>query len=138
MNTPLLQPTASRIAGRMQGGWVVGTRLYQPALLVTATVAGSIPGLSFASLDLALIPDGGGIELLLLGTGTTMQAPTDAMLAAAERRGWRLAAMDDAAAARTFNVLVAEDRLVGALLLGDDEGGKGTQAIVPPAIPPVP
>ena len=119
MNAPRLEPAASRIAGRMPGGWVVGSKLYVPALLVTATMAGSLPGLGFAALDLAAVPDPGGIELLLLGTGATMRAPTAAMLAAAGARGWRLAAMDSSAAARTFNVLVAEDRLVGALLLAD-------------------
>ncbi len=103
----------------MAGGWVVGTKLYAPALLVTATLAGSIPGLGFDGLDVAALPDPGGIELLLLGTGATMRQATPAMAAAAEARGWRLAAMDSAAAARTFNVLVAEERLVGALLLAD-------------------
>lgn len=103
----------------MAGGWVVGTKRYVPALLVTATLAGSLKGLTFEQLDLAVVPDLGPIELLLLGTGDVMRAPTEAMAAAAAARGWRLAAMDSAAAARTFNVLLAEDRQVAALLLAE-------------------
>lgn len=107
----------------MNGGWVIADKLYMPALLVTASTAGSLPGLSFERLDVAALPDPGDVELLLLGTGDAMRQPSDAMLLAAARRGWRLAAMDNGAAARTFNVLMAEERLVGALLLAEGAAG---------------
>ncbi|MCG2842812.1 Mth938-like domain-containing protein [Sandaracinobacter sp. RS1-74] len=112
-----LEPGASRIAGRAAGGWVVGNRLYQPALWVTAGLAGSLPGLTFPDLDAGRLPDPGAIELLLLGTGERLLQPARAFVEGARLRGWRVEAMDSAAAARTFNVLVAEERLVGALIL---------------------
>ncbi len=119
MSGPRLEAGASRIAGRAAGGWIVGNRLYAPALLVTSSLAGTLAGFSMDLLDLldaARLPDLEGVELLLLGTGDTLVPPPAAFLEGARGRGWRVEAMDSAAAARTFNVLVAEDRLVGALL----------------------
>lgn len=112
-----MEPGASRIAGRAPAGWIVGNRLYAPALLVTAEMAGTLASLSLETLDAARLPEIGSIELLLLGTGDTLRPPPPAFVASASARGWRVEPMDSAAAARTFNVLVAEDRLVAALLL---------------------
>lgn len=56
-------------------------------------------------------------ELVLLGTGSAQRMPTPALLAAFLRRGIGLEAMDNAAAARTFNLLVAEGRRVVAAFL---------------------
>jgi uncharacterized protein len=114
---PRLEAGASRIAGRTAGGWIVGNRLYAPALLVTARIAGTLAGLSVHTLEAARLPDLADAELLLLGTGSTLVPLPAAFVEGARARGWRVEAMDSAAAARTFNVLVAEDRLVAALLL---------------------
>lgn len=117
MGGPRLDPGATRIAGQAAGGWIVGDRLYRPALLVTADIAGTLAGLALETLDAARLPGLGAAELLLLGTGETLRQPPAAFVKGARARGWRVEAMDSAAAARTFNVLVAEDRLVGALIL---------------------
>lgn len=112
-----LTAEASRIAGRAAGGWIVGNRLYQPALLVSATMAGTIAGQTLETLDAAILPDLEGLELLLLGTGDSLRRPTAAFAEGCRKRGWRVEPMDSAAAARTFNVLVAEQRMVAALIL---------------------
>lgn len=117
MSSARLEPGESRIAGRTPNGWIVGNRLYQPALLVTAGIAGTLQDMALATLDAARLPDLGAVELLLLGTGETLLRPPVSLVEAAAKRGWRVEAMDSAAAARTFNVLLAEDRLVGALIL---------------------
>lgn len=117
MSGARLDAGASRIAGRMDGGWIVGSRLYRPALLVTARIAGTLPEMLLDSLDAARLPPLEGVDLLLLGTGQRLLRPPSAFVEAAGGRGWRVEAMDSAAAARTFNVLVAEERLVGALIL---------------------
>jgi uncharacterized protein len=59
----------------------------------------------------------GGIELILLGLGRrgTPVAPT--LRAALKARGLGVEAMDTGAACRTYNLLLAEDRLVAAALL---------------------
>ena len=69
-----------------------------------------------AHLDalLALAP-----ELLVLGTGQRQVFPSPAVMAACLTRGIGIEVMDNAAAARTYNVLAGEGRkVVVALLLG--------------------
>jgi len=53
-------------------------------------------------------------EVILLGTGSAQAFPPSATLAACLKRGVGLEAMTNAAAARTFNVLAGEGRLVVA------------------------
>lgn len=112
-----MQPGASRIEGRTADGWVVQGRLYRPALLITATFAGTLPRLDFAARETVQLPDLDDVELLLLGTGASLRRPPSAFTDALRPRGWRVEPMDSASAARTFNVLAAEERLVGALIL---------------------
>ena len=69
-----------------------------------------------AHLDalLALAP-----ELLVLGTGQRQVFPSPAVMAACLTRGIGIEVMDNAAAARTYNVLAGEGRrVVVAFLLG--------------------
>ena len=61
---------------------------------------------------LALAP-----SVLLLGTGARLRFPAPPVLAACLTRGIGIEAMDNAAAARTFNVLAAEGRKVVAAFL---------------------
>ncbi|WP_374764013.1 Mth938-like domain-containing protein [Yunchengibacter salinarum] len=56
-------------------------------------------------------------ELVLLGTGTATDLPPKAIRTALADAGIGVDLMDTGAAARTFNVLVAEGRRVAALLL---------------------
>jgi uncharacterized protein len=58
-----------------------------------------------------------GPTVLLLGTGAALRFPAPAVLAACLTRGIGIEAMDNAAAARTFNVLAAEGRRVVAAFL---------------------
>ncbi len=116
MSTPQLREARSRITMRTQQGWVVADRLYRPPMLVTADIVGTVAGLGLFGLDARQLPDIGAIDLLLLGTGAEFHFADRDFLQSALARGWRVEAMDSAAAARTFNVLVAEDRLVAALL----------------------
>jgi uncharacterized protein len=55
--------------------------------------------------------------VVLLGTGVRQQLPAPALLGAFLSRGVGLEAMDNAAAARTFNLLAAEGRRVVAAFL---------------------
>ena len=99
---------------------VVDRRL-QRSLAVSATqIVEDMPVRSVDELDqqaiatiLALRP-----EVVLLGTGTRAIFPAPAVLAEFLRRGIGLETMDNAAAARTFNVLAGESRqVVGVFLL---------------------
>lgn len=56
-------------------------------------------------------------DIILLGTGARQRFPDPRLIAAMARRGIGLEVMDTAAACRTYNVLMAEDRRVAAALL---------------------
>ena len=55
--------------------------------------------------------------LVILGTGTRQQFPSAAVMAACLTRGVGIEVMDNAAAARTFNVLATEGRKVVAAFI---------------------
>lgn len=56
-------------------------------------------------------------EILILGTGRRIRFPDAAVFAALANRGIGLEVMDTAAACRTYNVLVSENRPVVAALI---------------------
>jgi uncharacterized protein len=57
------------------------------------------------------------VELLLLGTGTEIVPVSDAVRWRFREAGIRLDAMQTGAAARTYNILLAENRQVAAALI---------------------
>jgi len=95
-------------------------RVLTRSLLLSATeVVEDFPARTVADLDdaaisrvLALQP-----EVVLLGTGARATFPAQVVLGAFLKRGIGLETMDNAAAARTFNVLVGEGRQAVALFL---------------------
>ncbi len=60
-----------------------------------------------------------GADILLLGTGSRQRFPAPSLLSPLMAAGIGFEVMDSAAAARTFNILMAEGRKVAALLLID-------------------
>lgn len=60
-------------------------------------------------------------EIIVLGTGTRQRFPESALLGSILARGIGCEVMTTAAACRTYNVLVSEDRRVVAALLLHDE-----------------
>ncbi|MEN1939744.1 Mth938-like domain-containing protein [Luteimonas sp. MJ246] len=89
-----------------------------PDRLVEDWAATAVTALTPEDLEplLALAP-----EVLVIGTGDTQGFPPPRTLAACLARGVGLEAMNNAAAARTFNVLASEGRRVvaGFILSGD-------------------
>ena len=59
------------------------------------------------------------MEILILGTGTRLQFPHPSRTRALTEARIGLEVMDTHAACRTYNILLAEDRRVGAALLLD-------------------
>jgi uncharacterized protein len=95
-------------------------RQFRRSLIVSADrVVEDFPAQSIADLDanaiasvLALQP-----EVVLLGTGARAIFPPQAVLAEFLKHGIGLETMDNAAVARTFNVLVGEGRRAVAVFL---------------------
>jgi uncharacterized protein len=71
----------------------------------------SLDAAHFAEL-LALKP-----EVVLLGTGERLRFPPPALIAALPAAGIGFEVMDTQAACRTYNILVAEERVVAAALV---------------------
>jgi len=86
---------------------------------ITANAAGGAPWLAadLAALTLADLPAAEDIDLILIGTGPTLHRVPATLAAEAARAGITLEAMDSRAAARTYNMLLAEGRRVAVALL---------------------
>jgi uncharacterized protein len=98
---------------------VVDRRLQQSFAVSATQIVEELPVHSVDELDAGII---GKIldlnpEVVLLGTGTRAIFPAQAVLAEFLKRGIGLETMDNAAAARTFNVLVGEGRQAVAVFL---------------------
>lgn len=65
----------------------------------------------------ALVAAASEVDVLLLGTGAEIAHPPAALRRAVEAAGLGLEVMASAAACRTYNVLLAEGRRVGAAML---------------------
>ena len=71
-------------------------------------------GLDAAAFSaLAALP----LEILILGTGTVLRFPDAAYVKLLRAAGIGMEVMDNPAACRTYNILLSEDRRVGAALL---------------------
>ena len=98
----------------------IGDRIFQDSIIVSAheivpdwtvTTIDEIDERSIAPI-LAMEP-----EIILLGTGDSVRFPDRRLMAGILARRIGLEVMDTAAACRTFNILVGEDRQVAAALL---------------------
>jgi uncharacterized protein len=81
--------------------------------------AGSVGDLVVSDFDL-ILSQKDQIEILLLGTGPDMAALPKGLRRELSEQGLSLEPMSTGAAVRTFNVLLAEDRLVAAALIAVD------------------
>ena len=81
----------------------------------------ALPGdISVASLAALFAEPRGAVDLLLLGTGTELAPQPDALRWQLRDAGVRLEVMQTSAAARTYNILLNENRRVAAALLAVD------------------
>ena len=99
---------------------VIDRRLTRSFALSAKDVSEHLPAQRVDQLDAATIEKILALqpEVVLLGTGQRAVFPAPSVLAEFLKRGIGLETMDNAAAARTFNVLVGEGRqAVGVFLL---------------------
>jgi uncharacterized protein len=109
------------IQGYGPGEVTIGGRLFRHSLVLTPTRLEPwhpAPPEQLDETDLAPVIELAP-ELLLLGTGPRQRLPSPALYAALAQRGIALEAMDNGAACRTYNILLAEGRRIAlALFLG--------------------
>lgn len=132
--TPVIPKGLQSITGYGEGGfkingeWVSGSLIVFPDHVIAwdadiASLASSfnspLEGESQSRAEaLAKADDAvGGIELLIIGTGKTMQPLAPDIRAALKAKGIAVDVMDTGAACRTYNVLLGEERKVAAALI---------------------
>jgi len=108
-----------RITAYEPGSIRINEEMIESAVIISATgyrlwQADTVESLTEALLITALEekPD-----ILLLGTGERQQFPAPSLMKPIAESGTGLEVMDTAAACRTYNILMAEDRHVVAALL---------------------
>ena len=119
--SPLVPAGRQVINGYGDGGFRISGQRFEGSVLVfpdrtLAIVLPSAAALTVHHLHeiLAATP---AVELVLLGTGLAIAPPPPAIRAILRERRIGLELMDTGAACRTYNVLMAEDRRVAALLV---------------------
>ncbi|WP_284165660.1 Mth938-like domain-containing protein [Frigidibacter sp. SD6-1] len=103
---------ARPVEGYGPGFFRVGGKVLRGPVLVSPEGAGAWAGDAAALVALA-----GQVDVLLYGTGAVMAYPDPDLRAAVEEAGLALEPMASPAAARTYNMLLAEGRRVAAALL---------------------
>lgn len=115
-----MPPGANLVTGVGAGRVRVGEQWFERSLVVSATeLLPDWPVASAAALDLEALAPALHLSpgILVLGTGDRIRFPEASLFAALAARGVGLEVMDTAAACRTYNVLVNEDRPVVAALI---------------------
>ncbi len=122
--TPLV-PEGRQIVESYGGGrFRVSSVIHEGSVLITPEATLSWDVRSWAQVDLQslepLLTLDPAVEILILGCGPAIAQVPRALREAVRARGPVLEAMDSGAACRTYNVLMSEERRVGAALIAVD------------------
>lgn len=124
MRTRAHLPQQVAIEAYGNGGFRFGGMSHRGSILCLPTGIWDWPVASMDALDAASLDEAIALRerltLFFLGTGTALVMPPRDVRAAFEQAGVWLEAMDTGAAARTYNMLLAEGRQVGAALIAVD------------------
>jgi uncharacterized protein len=116
-----LQSAASNVVTGRGPGWVrIGQVEYRRNLILLPDTI--IEDWAAAGFDALNVDDFSALlqfkpEMVLLGTGDRQRFPHPRLYAALTAAGIGVEVMDTAAACRTFNILIAEERRVAAALV---------------------
>ncbi|MBV8448254.1 MAG: hypothetical protein JO124_09740 [Hyphomicrobiales bacterium] len=114
-------PGRHQIEAYGDGGFRFGGMSHRGSILALPSGVRAWPVTNVAEIDAAalapIIAEAEAIEILLLGTGLQPAYIEEGVRSALSASGIRLDAMQTGAAARTYNVLIAEDRRVAAALI---------------------
>ena len=117
----MLEPQRQVIQSYGDGGFKISGLDHAGSVIVTALKTQSWNLASIAEIDVkefcGKVKRLGELNVLLLGTGTSIMAPDPKLAGALQSMGIGLEVMGTGAACRTFNVLAAEERLIAAALI---------------------
>lgn len=118
--TPLLPKGRQVITGYGNGGFKINHEFISGSLLVfpEQTLRWDISDIAHISQEMLdpFVQAASSVELLLLGTGSSIVYVDNAIRQMLKSKGIGLDIMDTGAACRTYNVLIAEERRVAAAL----------------------
>lgn len=115
--TPRIAAGAPIIQSYSSEGFVIGGRGYKGAVLVAGGVVTELQLEAISALTEAQLDTAGDISYLIIGCGTKAQLPPKQVIESLKKRGIVIEPMTTAAACRTHNVLLAEERRFGSLLM---------------------
>jgi|SRR5690625_2694335 len=121
--TPLVPEGRQIVEAYGNGGFRIAGHRWRGSVLVFPHKTLAWEKHSFAEVDAACLTpviQEGGVQILLLGCGPRACFPDKQFREELRGHGIILEPMDTGAAARTFNVLLAEERAVAAALLAVD------------------
>lgn len=108
------------VAGYGDGGFRMGDSRFEGSMMITPEgfYPWDVSDKADISLDnLVPILDASGIEIIVIGLGPNMAFLAKDICAAFQEKKLAVEAMDTGAAARTYNLLLQEGRLVAAALI---------------------
>lgn len=117
--TPLVQSHTKIIQGYGDQGFEISGQSYKTAVYITPVEVINVPfnnveELTADFLDEILSPD--ALDLILIGSGQKRQPLAPELTRYFVNHNIGLECMDTGAACRTYNVLIAEGRRMGAIL----------------------
>ena len=120
--TPLVPESIKTVQGYGPGFFRINGVLYRQSVFVVADkvveisvdISGELLKINSIEKSLCSVDD---LELLLVGTGKSFRALDADNHRALKESGLSVDVMDSGAAARTYNVLIAEQRRAGAVLV---------------------
>lgn len=117
--TPLVAKDRQVIESYGASGFRVSGAFYDGAILVLPQSTQALPGAALPDISAAMLAPvaAAGVQILLLGCGRHMLPVPPTLRQELRAQGVVIDAMDTGAACRTYNVLLAEDRRVAAVLL---------------------
>ncbi|MGJ0504241.1 MAG: Mth938-like domain-containing protein [Methylocystis sp.] len=114
-------PGRHKIDDYGSGGFRFADMSHRGSILALPTGVRAVPLTSAAEIDEAILDqalsESGGLDLFVIGTGKDLTPLAGALRAKLRTAGVGCETMATGAAARTYNMLVDEDRRVGALLI---------------------
>ncbi|MGD9543501.1 MAG: Mth938-like domain-containing protein [Methylocystis sp.] len=114
-------PGRHRIEEYGGGGFRFADMSHRGSILALPSGVRAVPLTNAAEIDEAVIDDAlaesGGLDLFVVGTGQDLLPLAGALRAKLRAAGVGCETMATGAAVRTYNMLVDEDRRVGALLI---------------------
>jgi uncharacterized protein len=106
------------------GGFRFADMSHRGSILALPSGVHAWPVTSFADVNVVclapVLAQASTIEVLLIGTGLEMVVLPEAVRAALRQAGIRVDTMPTGAAARTYNIMVGENRAVAAALIAVD------------------